>query len=374
VQIGNTEPEIGAIHRGGYGPHAVQQMALWQIDLTTSVLRASPWRDVMKRRNFSLALLLTTGAGGWPAAGQDSAPLGERLFDVMSRNNPEVLPGRRINHVKGEVFNGSFVASPGAAAFSRAPHLQGGTVPMVIRFSDSGGILTVPDRAQPVHGMAMTFLLPDGNATDLMCLNMPVFVSATPEDFIAFNEAAQASPPGSPSPTAFQRFVDSHLETQRFLALLKPMPQSFGTDSYFAIHAYRMTNAAGQRHNVRWRIVPEAGEIARTPEDAAASPPNALFEEMHARLARGPVAFRLQIQVAEPGDPTSNPTIAWPESRRIVDLGRITVTSAVANSEAAERPLGFLPGRAVPGLEPGDDPFFAARTAVYGIAFGRRNP
>jgi catalase len=300
--------------------------------------------------------------------------LGQRLFDVMSHNNPEVLPGRRINHVKGEVFNGSFTASLGAAALSRAPHLQGGTVPMVIRFSDSGGIPTVPDRAEPVHGMAMTFNLPDGSSTDLMCLNMPVFVTATPEEFIAFNEAVQASPLGSLSPTPIQRYVASHPETQRFLAQLKPMPQSFGTTSYFAMHAYRLTNAAGERHDVRWRIVPEAGEHARTPEAAAASPPNALFEELHDRLARNPVAFRLQVQVAEPGDPTDNPTVTWPESRRVVDLGRILVTSAVANTAEAERPLGFLPGKELPGLEAGDDPFFAARAAVYAVAFARRNP
>lgn len=328
----------------------------------------------MNGRSLAWALLIATGLGMGPAAAQDDAQLGQRLFDVMARNNPEVLPGRRINHVKGEVFNGTFTASPAAAALSQAPHLQGGAVPMVIRFSDSGGIPTVPDRAQPVHGMAMTFLLPDGRSTDLMCLNMPVFVSATPEDFIAFNEALQASPAGSPSPTAFERFVAAHPETQRFLAQLKPMPQSFGTASYFAIHAYRLTNAAGERHDVRWRIVPEAGELTRSAEEAAASPPDALFEELHARLAREPVAFRLQVQVAEPGDPTNNATITWPESRRVVDLGRILVTSVVADSAAAERPLGFLPGKALPGLEPGDDPFFAARTAVYGVAFRNRNP
>ena len=328
----------------------------------------------MQRRSLALAMLMAAGGASRSMTAQDDSDLGQRLFDVMSHNNPAVLPGRRVNHAKGEVFQGSFKAGPGAAALSRAPHLQGGTVPMVVRFSDSGGTLTVPDRAEPVHGMAMTFLLPDGSSTDLMCINMPVFVTATPEEFIAFNEALQASPPGSPSPTAIERYVGRHPETQRFLALLKPMPQSFGTASYFAIHAYRMTNAAGETHDVRWRIVPEAGELARTAADAAASAPNALFEEMHARLARGPVAFRLQVQLAEPGDPTNNATIAWPESRRIVDLGQILVTSGVVDSAAAEKPLGFLPGKALPGLEPGDDPFFTARAAVYAVAFRNRNP
>jgi catalase len=101
--------------------------------------------------------------------------------------------------------------------------------------------------------------------------------------------------------------------------------------------------------------------------------PNALLDEMRTRVARGPVRFRLRAQVAEPGDVVDDPTVVWPEERRVVDLGEISVTSAVENSDMAERPVGFLPNKAVKGLEPSDDPFFAARAATYGLAFGRRS-
>ena len=333
----------------------------------------------MRSRSLLFAALLATLPAGLsatgPALAQDAnAALGQRLFDVMSRNNPEVLPGRRVNHAKGAVYTGTFTATPDAATLSTAPHLQGQPVPMVIRFSLGGGVIAVPDKAVPVHGMAMSFQLPDGRSTDLMCINMPVFVSPTPEEFIAFNEAAQASPPGSPSPTALQRFIGSHPAAQRFIAALKPMPQSFGTESYFALHAFRLTNAAGETRNIRWRIVPEAGYAARSAEEAAASPPNALFDELAARTKAGPVAFRLEAQVAEPGDPTNDPTIAWPEERRVVNLGRILVTAAVPDNAEAEKPIGFLAGKELPGLARGDDPFFAARDAVYGVAFARRHP
>jgi catalase len=331
----------------------------------------------MPPRILLLASLLVLGTPAFAQQAPNTAPdlaLGQRLFDVMSHNNPEVLPGRRVNHAKGAVYSGTFTATPDAAMLSTAPHLQGQPVPMVIRFSLGGGVIAVPDKAVPVHGMAMTFQLPDGRSTDLMCINMPVFVSPTPEEFIAFNEAAQASPPGSPAPTALQRFIGSHPAAQRFVAGLKPMPQSFGTESYFAIHAYRLTNAAGETRNIRWRIVPEAGYAARSAEEAAASPPNALFDELEARTKTGPVAFRLEAQIGEPGDPTNNATIAWPEERRVVNLGRILVTGAVPNTAEAEKPIGFLPGKELPGLARGDDPFFAARDAVYAVAFARRNP
>lgn len=332
----------------------------------------------MQSRILLLASLLALGMPALsPSAFAQQTPdlaLGQRLFDVMSHNNPEVLPGRRVNHAKGAVYSGTFTATPDAAMLSTAPHLQGQPVPMVIRFSLGGGVIAVPDKAVPVHGMAMTFQLPDGRSTDLMCINMPVFVSPTPEEFIAFNEAAQASPPGSPAPTALQRFIGSHPAAQRFVAALKPMPQSFGTESYFAIHAFRLTNAAGETRNIRWRIIPEAGYAARSAEEAAASPPNALFDELEARTKSGPVAFRLEAQIGEPGDPTNDPTIAWPEERRVVNLGRILVTGPVPNNAEAEKPIGFLAGRELPGLARGDDPFFAARDAVYAVAFARRNP
>ena len=67
-------------------------------------------------------------------------------------------------------------------------------------------------------------------------------------------------------------------------------------------------------------------------------------------------------------------SIAWPEERRVVNLGRILVTGEVPNSAEAEKPIGFLPGKELPGLARGDDPFFAARDAVYAVAFARRNP
>ena len=91
-------------------------------------------------------------------------------------------------------------------------------------------------------------------------------------------------------------------------------------------------------------------------------------------MAAGPVTYHLMAQFAELGDPLTDPTQDWPSSRKQVDLGQITVTKAVADSAEAERKLGFLPNKAVKGLDPSDDPFLSARAAVYGVAYGKRNP
>jgi catalase len=54
-----------------------------------------------------------------------------------------------------------------------------------------------------------------------------------------------------------------------------------------------------------------------------------------------------------------------------VELGTLTITKAVADSEAAERKLLFVPGALVPGIEAAD-PMIAARSAAYIVSLSRR--
>ena len=110
------------------------------------------------------------------------------------------------------------------------------------------------------------------------------------------------------------------------------MPESFATERFFALHAYKVTNAAGESRFIRFRVVPEAGTAYRAADATAGLPPNVLFDELGTRVARGPVRYRLLAQVAAPGDPTNDPTQAWPEDRPLVELGTISVTRPVPDS------------------------------------------
>ena len=47
--------------------------------------------------------------------------------------------GKRALHAKGSWAEGEFTATPAAARLSRAPHLQGGTVTALVRFSNASG-------------------------------------------------------------------------------------------------------------------------------------------------------------------------------------------------------------------------------------------
>jgi len=132
------------------------------------------------------------------------------------------------------------------------------------------------------------------------------------------------------------------------------------------------TNKAGQKQAFRYIIVPEK-VVHLSKEEAAKKSPNYLMDDLPARLAKGPATFHIKAQLAAAGDPTMDATQAWPDDRKVVDLGVLTIDRTVTDSAAAERKLLFLPGRLTDGIEPSDDPLIAARDAAYAVSFGRRS-
>ena len=108
-----------------------------------------------------------------------------------------VHPGFRANHAKGIVGQGTFKATPAAAELSKAAIFSGETIPVTIRFSDSGGLPNVPDgspQAVP-HGLAIKFHLKDGSETDMVINSLKFFPVATGEEFRDLLLAIAASPP-----------------------------------------------------------------------------------------------------------------------------------------------------------------------------------
>jgi catalase len=85
------------------------------------------------------------------------------------------------------------------------------------------------------------------------------------------------------------------------------------------------------------------------------------------------VVFHVKAQLAAPEDSTKDATQAWPDDRKLVDMGTLTITKASADSLAEQKKLLFLPGRLTDGIAPSDDPLIAARNAAYGVSFGRRS-
>lgn len=285
-------------------------------------------------------------------------------------------PGFRPAHAKGIVCAGTFTASPDARSVTRAAHLQGQSIPVIVRFSNASGNPEVHDGVPGVRAMSVKFQLSDGKNVDILANSIEGFPARTPEEFLEFLRAQLPDPStGKPVADAVPKFLSTHPAAAAFVGRLmqKPIPASYAQATFHGEHAFRFTAADGTSRFGRYQFVPEAGEAYLSPDDAGKRNPNFLRDELDSRLRQGPVAFRLVLQLAGEKDPTDDPTALWPANRSRVELGRLLVTSISPTSAADERRLVFDPTNRTDGIDLSADPILAARSAAYSISYDRRS-
>jgi catalase len=304
-----------------------------------------------------------------------SQTVAAELVETM-RSLAGAHPGFRPVHAKGIVCSGTFCGAPAARSVSRASHLQGQIVPTIIRFSNSSGNPDVHDGVANARAIAVKFELPDGKNADVLALSVEGFPARTPEDFLAFLRAQLPDPvTGKPTPEAVPRFLESHPATRAFVERLmqKPVPVSYGRATYYAEHAFLFTAADNSSRFGRYRWIPEAGEAYLSPEDANKQSPNFLREELENRLQKGPVVFRLLLQLAGHDDPTDDVTALWPADRPLVELGRLEVTAISSTGATDERRLVFDPTNLTDGIDLSSDPILLVRSAAYSVSYEHRS-
>ena len=325
----------------------------------------------MFNHNRPLAVAVAAASLLAPAASRaDDAALVAQIVDTFYKIYG-THPGFRVNHAKGVVAEGGFVATPAAAALSRAALFDGSRIPVTVRFSNDGGIPNIPDGTPSnPKGMAIKFHLSGGAEVDMVILGTKFFPVATGEDFRDLLVAISESPADAPKPTALDRFTASH---PRFPAAFATgtTPDSFADQEYRGMNAFIFVDKAGHRQAVRYIMAPEKA-VRLSVAEAAKKPPNFLVDELPERIARRPVVFHLEAQIAEPGDQTMDPSQPWPDSRKVVDLGVLTLDKPVADSLEAQKKLLFLPVRLTDGIELSDDRLPVIRSEVYALSFARR--
>jgi catalase len=312
------------------------------------------------------------------ALAADSSPVDQKLaqeiLDTMLQVHG-VEPDFRPVHAKGVVCEGTFTASKEGASFSRAPHFQGAPVPVTVRFSDGAPDPHVPDfspEAGP-RGLAIRFMLPGGTEhTDIVAMSHNGFVVGTPAEFLALQKAIVATDPSKPHPWPVEQFIGSHPLAAKFVQENGAVPVSFGTEPFFSNDSFLFVNKAGQKQTGRYKFFPVAGVQHLADADAKGKGENFLGEELKERMAKGPVQFRLLVQLPNSGDNTADPSLVWPDDRKTIDAGTISLTSVVSDSDAASRRLAFAPTPVPDGIELSDDPFPALRSAVYALSVKHR--
>src|SRR5580693_7114159 len=246
------------------------------------------------------------------------------LLAVLDELSGGIHPGFRPAHAKGLMCIGAFSPSPEAAGLTRAPHANRPSTPVTVRYSDSPGIPTTPDN-DPAHsgprGIAVRFHLADHVHTDIVAHSTNGFPVHTGEEFLQFLRAAAAF--GAGKPEALGTFLAMHPNAKRFVESPKPIPTSFAREAFFAVTAFKFTNAKGISRHGRFRIRPEKGTEYLADTEAALKSENFLFDEIAPRLAKGPINLKVSVQMAEGNDDPTDASTPWPASRPEIAFGTI---------------------------------------------------
>ena len=286
-----------------------------------------------------------------------------------------VHPGFRRNHAKGVCITGTFESNGQGVRLSRAAVFKPGRVPIVGRFSLGGGNPQMPDAPTAVLAMGLSLRPPGGEEWRMAMIHLPVFVV---RDVQGFYEQLLASEPdpatGKPDPSKLAAFAGAHPEFVRAMEVIKgsPSPSGFATASYNSLNAFRFIDAAGAAVPVRWSMVASEAPQPTTPEQGKSPDKTYLFDDVIARLARGPLQWHLIVTLGRPGDATNDPTLPWPADREHVDVGTLTIDRAETEAPGNCRDIVFDPLVLPWGIQPSDDPMLSARSATYSESFRRR--
>jgi catalase len=300
--------------------------------------------------------------------------LSRNTIEAFDKADGGVHPGFRPAHAKGVLLTGAFTPSKEAISLTRAPHIQRASTPVTVRLSNFAGIPTVADNDQQnasPRGCAIRFHLDEHVHTDIAAHSVDTFPSRTAEGFLDFLNALIATDPAGPHPNPIEQFLGTHPAALAFVQAPKPIPTSFANESFFAVSAFKFTNANGVSQYGRYRILPVAGNEYLDDDAAAAKTPNFLFDELKVRIAKEPVKYRIVVQLAKDGDTLDDATVRWPEDRPQLTLGEISLTAIAPENPTEQQRLIFDPIPRVDGIEASADPLFEPRANIY-LMSGRR--
>jgi catalase len=322
---------------------------------------AEPSKDI-----HAMPMVQVSPAPARPAVSQPAPQqMVNALYTAFGDNHSRAV------HAKGIMAVGTFEPSADAKAITKAKLFSAKSMPVLVRFSDFTGIPNISDTVGDANprGLAIKFTLPDGSTADVVTHSFNGFPTATTEEFRQLLLAIGAKGGGDSAP--LDGFLSSHPIAKTFLTTQKPPAASYGTLSYFGVNAFEYVAANGRKAFVRYRFVPRGGEAFVPPTDLSTKGPNYLQEELPQRLAKGPIVFDWYAQIAASGDVIDDPSIAWPETRRLVKLGTIRLEHMATNPDALDKTTMFRPLNIPDGIEPAD-PMLGVRQAAYPLSLAHR--
>ncbi len=220
-----------------------------------------------------------------------------------------------------------------------------------------------------VRGVGLQITTPDGQMWRSAMIDAPFFPVSTPQALYGLTVAS-----GSKDPNAMKNFVAAHQELATFggWAQSAPWTGSFAEERYNSLNSFTFTNASGATSIVRWSLLPAARPVPVQPDELAKGGPDVLEQEITRRIKNGPLQWAMVITVANPGDPTADPSKAWPQDRRTVEVGTLVVQQIEPEPDGPCRDINYDPTVLPSGISTSDDPFPAARSSAYRRSYDLR--
>jgi len=306
------------------------------------------------------------------------------LREKITHFDHERIP-ERIVHARGSAAHGFFEAYEPMTAFTRAAPFQaaGKITPVFVRFSTVAGERGSTDTARDIRGFAVKFYTDEGN-WDLVGNNIPVFFI---QDAMKFPDLVHAVKPephnGMPQAASahdtFWDFASLMPETTHVLMWVmsdRGIPRSLRMMQGFGVHTYRLVNAKGESHFVKFHWKPKFGTHSLVWDEAVKI--SGADSDFHRRdlweaIESGEYPeWELGLQIFTEAQASAfsfdvlDATKLIPEELvPVTPVGRMVLNRNPDNFFAETEQVAFCTAHVVPGIDFSNDPLLAGRIHSY---------
>ena len=336
---------------------------------------------------------LTTNHGLPISDNQNSLKAGARgptliedfvLREKITHFDHERIP-ERIVHARGSGAHGYFQVYESLSDITKAAFLQNPEVKteVFVRFSTVAGGAGSGDLPRDVRGFAVKFYTTEGNY-DLVGNNIPVFFIQDAMKFPDLVHAVKMEPDrGFPQAASahdnFWDFASLSPEVNHMLMWVmsdRAIPRSLRMIEGFGVHTFRLINAEGESHFVKFHWRPLLGAQSVLWDEAVkinGADPDFHRRDLWEAIERGDFPmWELGLQVFDQATADRldfdvlDPTKLIPEeSIPLRMVGKLVLNRNADNFFAETEQVAFLPTNIVPGIDFTNDPLLQGRLHSY---------
>jgi len=304
--------------------------------------------------------------------------------EKLTRFDHERIPERAV-HARGSAAHGYFQVYKSLEKYTQAKFLTDPSLktPVFVRFSTVVGSRGSADTARDVRGFATKFYTPEGNF-DLVGNNIPVFFI---QDGIKFPDVVHAvkpephheMPQAASAHDTFWDFVSLVPESAHMIMWVmsdRSLPRSYRMMEGFGVHTFRLINAQGKSHLVKFHWKPILGTHSLVWDEAqkiAGKDPDFHRRDLWEAIETGNFPeYELGLQIISEEDAQKygfdllDPTKVLPEEQVPVQrVGKMVLDRNPDNFFAETEQVAYCPANLVPGIDFTNDPLLQARLFSY---------